>query len=460
MKKRLISFFASVRLTIILLIMIALVSILGTVIPQQYGPGDTVTHLSPKLVDIFKSLQLFDIYHSVWFIVLMCLLYLNLIACSIKRFPTTWKLFTTRPSLDRSKPFEDLPPDNIVMIEGNRNEITSTVERLLQKRLKRFRKKDTDEATTFYGEKGAFSGFAAYVIHVSILVVIAGALIGSQWGFKAFVNIAEGESTDRVYVERQSGLKKLDFTVRCDKFSIAYYENGMPREYRSDLSFLKEDTVILQGPLRVNHPITVNGIRFYQANYGAIPGGKVHITITKANRPQTHMTVYLKDSFSLHGDAAKVTVERIEENLMSMGPAVLLTVHSPDATLQFWVFKGIEKMKRAIPDLLDKVPKFNPGRYKPYYFELNGIEQTFYTGLQLSHDPGVSVVAIGAFLIVAGFLVTFFSSHKRFWVRVDEAEGKTRIMVSARSNRDPVGLKRETEYLLRHIAARDTARLA
>jgi cytochrome c biogenesis protein len=117
------------------------------------------------------------------------------------------------------------------------------------------------------------------------------------------------------------------------------------------------------------------------------------------------------------------------------------------------VFQGIEKMKQAIPYLLDKVPKFNPGRYKPYYFELNGIEQIFYTGLQLSHDPGVSIVAIGAFLIVAGFLVTFFSSHKRFWIRVEEAGGKTRIMVSARSTRDPVGLKRETEYLLRHSAA-------
>jgi cytochrome c biogenesis protein len=453
MKKRLISFFASVKLTIILLILIALVSIIGTVIPQQFGPTDTVTHLSPKLIDIFKSLQFFDLYHSVWFTLLLCLLSINLIACSVKRFPTTWKLFTTRPSLDRSKPFEDLPPENTITIQGNRSEITSAVERLLQKRLKRFRKKAADKVTTFYGEKGAFSHFGAYVIHISILVVIAGAIIGSQWGFKGFVNIAEGESADRVYVARQGGLKQLDFTVRCDNFSIAYYENGMPKEYRSDLSFLKDDTVILQGPLRVNHPITVNGIRFYQANYGSIPGGKVHMTITKANGPQTHLTVSLKDSFSLHGDTAQVRVERIEENLMSMGPAVLLSVRSADATLQFWVFKAIEQMKRAIPNLLDKVPKFNPGRYEPYYFELNGIEQIFYTGLQLSHDPGVPIVAVGAFLIVAGFLITFFSSHKRFWVRVDEAEGKTRIMVSARSNRDPVGLKRETAYLLRHIAA-------
>ena len=453
MKKRLISFFASVKLTIILLILIALVSIIGTVIPQQFGPTDTVTHLSPKLIDIFTSLQFFDLYHSVWFTVLLCLLSVNLIACSVKRFPTTWKLFTARPSLDRSKPFEDLPPENTVMIEGNRKEITSAVERLVQKRPKRFRKKGTDKTTTFYGEKGAFSHFGAYVIHISILVVIAGAIIGSQRGFKGFVNIAEGESTNRVYVARQGGLKKLDFTVRCDKFSIAYYENGMPKEYRSDLSFLKDETVILQGPLRVNHPITINGIRFYQANYGSIPGGKVHMTVSKADGPSTHLTAELKDSFSLQGDTTRVTVERIEENLMSMGPAVLLSVESADANLQFWVFKAIEQMERAIPNLLEKVPKFNPGRYKPYYFELNAIEQTFYTGLQLSHDPGVTVVAIGAFLIVAGFLITFFSSHKRFWVKADEAEGKTRIMVSSRSTRDPVGLKRETAYLLRHIAA-------
>jgi len=453
MKKKFISFFASVKLTIILLILIALVSIIGTVVPQQYGPGAPVTHLSPKLIDLFTSLQFFDLYHSVWFTVLLCLLSINLIACSVKRFPTTWKLFTARPSLDRSKPFEDLPPDNTVMIEGNRQAITSAVEHLLQKRLKRFRKKDADKATTFYGEKGALSHFGVYVIHCSVLVVIVGAIIGAQWGFKGFVNIAEGESTDRVYVARQAGLKKLDFTVRCDDFSIAYYENGMPKEYRSDLSFLKDDTVILQGPLRVNHPITVNGIRFYQANYGTIPGGKAHMTITRANGPRAQLTVSLKDSFSLRGDTARVTVERIEENLMSTGPAVLLSVDSPEAAVQFWVFKAIEQMKRAMPDLLEKVPKFNPGRYEPYYFELNGIEQTFYTGLQLSHDPGVTVVAVGAFLIIAGFLVTFFSSHKRFWVRVDEAEGKTRVMVSSRSTRDPVGLKRQTAHLLKHIAA-------
>jgi cytochrome c biogenesis protein len=319
------------------------------------------------------------------------------------------------------------------------------------RRYKRFRKRDTDTATTFYGEKGAYSHFGVYIVHASILIIIAGAIIGSLWGFDGFVNLAEGESTDTVYVGRQKSQKKLGYTVRCDRFSITYYDNRMPKEYRSDLSFLEDGAVIFQGPLLVNHPVTIKGIKFYQATYGTIPGGRAHITITRGNDKGTTLTVNLKDSFYLKENGAKVTVQRIEENFMSMGPAVLLSIHSSEANMQLWVFKDIEKMKRAIPNLLQKVPKFNPGLLKPYYFRLTSIAQTYYTGLQVSHDPGVFTVAMGAFSIVIGFFFTFFSSHKRLWVRVDEQEGKTRIMVSAQSNRDPVGLEREMGYLIRHF---------
>ncbi len=240
--------------------------------------------------------------------------------------------------------------------------------------------------------------------------------------------------------------------MRCDKFSIAFYKNGMPKEYRSNLSFLKDNNVIFQGPLLVNHPITVNGIRFYQASYGTIPGDQVYLTIKKGNDEEIIKKVRLKDSFYLKEKNAKLTILRIEENLMSMGPAVLINIQSPEGTMRFWAFKHIEKIKDRIPGLFKKVPKFNPGLFKPYYFTLNRIENKYYTGLQLSRDPGVSTVAIGSFFIIIGFFITFFSSHKRLWVRVDEQEGRSRISVAATSNKDPVGLKREIEHLLRHFS--------
>jgi len=455
MKKAVLSFLCSLKLTIGLLIIIAAASILGTVIPQQYDGGESLRHLSPGLVKAFRSLQLFDMYHSVWFIILMGLLSLNLIVCSLNRFPTSWRLFSKIPSLDRTKPFENLSPDRVLVTEKEQNEVVRRAEKLFLKRYKRIRTEATANATLFYGEKGAYSRFGVYVIHASILIVIAGAIIGSLLGFEAFVNLPEGESTNTVHFGRQRGIKQLDFTVRCDKFSIAYYDNGMPKEYRSDLSFLKNGDVIYQGSLLVNHPITVDGIRFYQASYGSIPGAHAYITIKKGNEEGTTIKVRAKDSFYLEGNDATATVERIEENLMPMGmfrgPAVLIAIQSSGANISFWVFKDIERIKRRIPDLFQKIPRFNPGLFEPYYFKLNKIENKYYTGLQLSHDPGVSIVAIGSFLIIIGFLITFFSSHKRFWIRVDEHEGKTRISVAASSNRDPVGLKREIEHLIGHL---------
>ena len=451
MKKTVLSFLSSIKLTIGLLIIIAVASILGTIIPQQYGGGETFRHLSPGLVKAFRSLQLFDMYHSVWFIILMGLLSLNLIVCSLNRFPSSWKLFTTIPSPDRSKPFENLSPDRVLLVERKGSEVIDRVENLLQKRYRRVRKKDTANTTFFYGEKGAYSHFGVYIIHASILIIIAGAVIGSLLGFEAFVNISEGEYTNTVHLTKQKGIKTLDFTVRCDKFSIAYYDNGMPKEYRSNLSFLKDNKVIFQGPLLVNHPLTVNGIRFYQASYGSIPGGRAYMTVKKGTEEGTTIKVKLKDSFYLKEKDARMKILRIEENLMSMGPAVLINIQSAEGNMRFWVFRDIEKIKQGIPGLFKKVPKFNPGLFKPYFFKLNRIERRYYTGLQLSHDPGVSIVAIGSFFIIIGFLITFFSSHKRLWVKVDEREGKTRIMVSATSNRDPVGLERETEHLVSHL---------
>ncbi len=450
-KKTPLSFLSSLKLTITLLIIIAVASILGTIIPQQYEGGESFRHLSPGLVKAFRSLQLFDMYHSVWFIILMGLLSLNLIVCSVNRFPTSWRLFRKIPSLDRGKPFEDLSSDRVLIIERKLNEVISRVENLLRRRYKRVRRSDTANTTIFYGEKGAYSHLGVYIIHVSILLFISGAIIGSLFGFNAYVNIPEGESTNTVNLERQEGIKELDFTVRCDRFSISYYDNGMPKEYRSNLSFLKDNKAIYQGPLLVNHPITFNGIKFYQASYGSIPGGQASITIKKRNGEETGIMVKLKDSFYLEEKDAKVTILRIEDNIMSRGQAVLLNIQSSEGNMRLWVFKDIEKIKEAIPSLFEKVPKFNPGLFEPYYFKLNNIENKYYTGLQLSHDPGASIVAIGSFFIIIGLIVTFFSSHKRLWVRLDEKQGRTRIMVSATSNRDPVGLKRETEYLLMHL---------
>jgi cytochrome c biogenesis protein len=134
---------------------------------------------------------------------------------------------------------------------------------------------------------------------------------------------------------------------------------------------------------------------------------------------------------------------------MRMGPAVKVGITAGDRAISFWVFKFIDAIEEQNPMISKQVPQFNPGLYKPYLFTLEGIETSYYTGLKVTRDPGVPIVGAGAFLLVTGFLLTFFSSHQQVFIRVDRRHGKTRVCIAGRCNRDPVKLDRGIDKIIR-----------
>ena len=95
------------------------------------------------------------------------------------------------------------------------------------------------------------------------------------------MNIIEGETASAINLRNGNHTLPLPFTVRCDKFTMEFYESGAPKTYQSDLTFLRNNQVIYSGKLLVNHPIEVEGFRFYQASYGAAPEGKATLAFLK-----------------------------------------------------------------------------------------------------------------------------------------------------------------------------------
>ena len=447
-------FFSTVKLTIVLLIILAIVSILGTLVPQEQGAAEFARRLNPAMLQIFTSLDLFDMYHSIWFRVLIGCLAMNLIICSIDRFPATWKRFSTRPEPDRTKPFDNLPPEQSFLVQGTLEETANRVNKLLQSRYKKIRKKEVDANGFFYGEKGGYSNFGVYLVHLSVLLILVGSLAGSFFGFDAYVNILEGEQIDTVMLRKTMNPLKLEFTVRCDKFTVEFYENGAPKEYRSDLSFIVGGKVVEKKNLLVNHPAEFMGVTFYQASYGSAPGKTVRLKISRstAEPTVTDMKVEAGKPIALPGGEGKFKVIDVREDIMKMGQAVLISVQ-PDQgkPVDFWVFKQGKMALKMLPEPMLKSPKFNPSAFKPYTFFLDGLETKFYTGLQVNRDPGVSIVWIGCFLMIAGLFVTFFLSHNRIWVHLLKTDKGVKISAAGTANRNPVGLERELEHLTRDL---------
>lgn len=448
-------FFCSVRLTIVLLIILAIVSIAGTLIPQREEALAFSQHLAPGTLKVFITLDLFDLYHSLWFRLLIGMLALNLIICSINRFPAIWKRISTTPRPDRLKPFQDLPSEQCFVTIVPREKVITSVEQHFRKRYKYFQSRESDGSYFIYGERGRLTHFGFYLIHLSILIIIIGAILGSIFGFEAFVNIQEGETINSATRTDSRGPVPLGFDVRCDSFSVHFYKNGTPKEYRSKLTFLENGKVILNANALVNHPVRFRGITFYQASYGSVAGNRVTLKIRKsATDPKTAplLKIQLGESSPLPGAKAHFKVDEIRNNFMNMGPAVLIRVQ-PDQgePTSFWIFRDQEDIQRRFPGLEKRFRKLNPSAFKPFTFVLDHIETRYYTGLQVNKDPGVFLVWTGCFLMVAGFFVAFFMSHRRIWIRISMGKGDTTVSIAGHSSKNPVGLQRELTQLTRSL---------
>ena len=94
---------------------------------------------------------------------------------------------------------------------------------VLKKEIGKTIRTESDGKLYLFSQKGIYSRFGAYVTHLSILIIMAGAIIGNVWGFKAYVNIVEGTSTDKVMSRNGTVPIELGFTIRCDDFDVSYY---------------------------------------------------------------------------------------------------------------------------------------------------------------------------------------------------------------------------------------------
>lgn len=444
-------FFSSVKLTFFLLIILAIASILGTVIPQRgQGAMEFARNLSPEMFRFLSSLNLFDMYHSLWFRLILLCLTLNLIVCSVDRFPTAWKRFHLIPRPDRDKPFENLPSQQKFSLKGNIEQEANSVAQFLQHRYKHLNRKEASDKDYFYAEKGRFSHFGVYLVHLSVLIILIGGLVGSFFGFEGYVNIAEGDQAKTIMLRKRMSRMALGFEVRCDKFTVDFYENGAPKEFRSNISFLVNGKEVEKRSVLVNHPVQFRGITFYQASYGTIPGKEVRLKLLRRTSQSEEAIIEIEKGHSkpLPGNEGRIKLVDLRGDFMKMGPAALIAIQPNEGEeIRFWLFKDHEAIKEKVPGLLERFPKLNPSSFKPYTFFLEEFKTRYYTGLQVNRDPGVSIVWAGFFVIMAGFFVTFFVSHRRIWVRVQSNNGETEVSVAGTSNKNPVGLQRELDRL-------------
>lgn len=404
---------ASLRLTIFLLLALALTSIIGTVIPQGELPPEYIQSISQNKFKLYQALGFFDMYHSMWFVGLLALFTVNLIVCSIKRLPHVWR-FVGSPAreLDDSL-LNSLTCRLNIPLNGLRIP-HETFSSLLREKFGSVTVTESTGIVHLYSERHAISRLAVYVTHLSIIVIFAGSIIGSVYGYKGYVNIIEGEMVTTVQT-RSGKTVDLGFAVRCEDFSVSHYPNGAPKEFKSILTVVNNSGAAVPGftrlPIIVNDPLQYKGITFYQSSYGKMGDHSFVLSDPDGSNPRPLMlrsggSAQLPDGSGICLLETTQDVSQFQPGFN--GPAAQVEVHLPNGSNRTFVVYGAnDGMNRMnIPYTGGKLLKYQGG------------EEFVYTGLQVTKDPGVWVVWIGCILMILGIYGAFLMSHRRIWIRI------------------------------------------
>ncbi|MBN4052853.1 cytochrome c biogenesis protein ResB, partial [bacterium AH-315-K15] len=280
-------FFSSVELALFTLCLLALTSIIGTVIPQKESMSWYIQNYSESTAKIFQVLSIPDMYNSWWFLGLLGLLSLNLIVCSIDRFPGVWKqVKADNLATDLKRLPKMRLKANWVSSVSEKN-LSTALSNTLASNGWKTEQRTRDDALLLFAQKGALSRTGVYIVHASILFIFLGAIIGERYGFKASVMLPEKEETSIVYQTGTGKPIELGFTLRCDRFDIEFYETGMPKTYRSKLIVTENGKVTLEKSIVVNDPLDYKGLTFYQSSYRGYQDFLLTITDQESNIAET-----------------------------------------------------------------------------------------------------------------------------------------------------------------------------
>ena len=195
-------------------------------------------------------------------------------------------------------------------------------------------------------KQGRFRPLGPYLVHLALLFILAGGLIGKFWGIEGSLPIVQGEAAEAFQVGDTAGAAQFPGAPGPIPGALLSEQGGMPKEFRSDLTFLKDGKEVSEGhlpgeragelrrphllPVLLRQPSPTGPVRL-----------KVTLRITrKPSRPPCARLV------ELPGGEGKIMVSKVDGNFQGYGPAVqgvFITGRGMGGTNSSWSSKTIPR---------------------------------------------------------------------------------------------------------------------
>jgi cytochrome c biogenesis protein len=351
---------SSMRFAISLLSILAVASIIGTVLKQAEPYNNYMIQFGPFWFEAYEKLGLYDVYHAAWFLVILTFLVASTSVCIYRNAPNfarEMKSFRENVSEQSLNAFKH---KHEAATAHTPESLAANAQRYLEGQGYKVKTLPREDGVLLAAKAGSWNRLGYFLAHSAIVMICIGGLIDgnlvfkvqqllgykqietrdipqsqvpeisrlspSNPSFRGSVQIPEGSSADVVFLNVANGylVQDLPFTVALKQFRIEHYTTGQPKSFESDIEiFDRSGKKIRDATIAVNHPLIQDGVAIYQASFA---DGGTHLSLRGWN-----LFAPTASSFPIEGT--------VHQN-------ATLTSTAGDSTLEFTDFRpfNIENM--------------------------------------------------------------------------------------------------------------------
>jgi len=407
-------FLSSMKLGITLLLVLAVVSIVGTI----WVPVDPFTQQPDYL----------KFYNNPLFNMLLGLLALNLLVCSLNR----WKVITSTlkgPNVNIPENFiKNLKSGAGTKIGADVSDAAQRVKDLLKKKGYRVFSSEGEDMFKVASDRGHLGILGPYLTHLSFFIMILAIMIkfSGLVGFDGTFVGWEGQTYSLGQVE---GIRNVDpadyFDIKVNNFRTEYRPDGQEvKQWLTDLTVI-DGTNTFNYTVFVNKPLVYKGMKFYQSAYG-------HNFSGKTSGPG--------------GQDQPFEVGTQQQYVQAPGTDIaLVPTGFEDATkkVKLRIYKQGQWVDEAEAVLN------SPFKYENAQVTFEGVNS--YTVLSAKKDPGVPIIGIGSIVLILGVVFSFLLRQRRIWAVIKPEQGGSVVQIGGISAKDKRGLDRDLDDIITEL---------
>ncbi|MFN2448200.1 MAG: cytochrome c biogenesis protein ResB [Candidatus Baltobacteraceae bacterium] len=394
--------FSNVLFAVCLLLVWALFTLLGVVVAQGKDPDEYFSSYAPPIAHAILRLHVDNIYHAPYYVGIIALILLSLAVCTFKR------VIPARLPALRPVTVDKIPLNASIEVPLPAAQARELLERFFAKRGWQLRKREFAGTEWTFADKHNWARRGVLVAHIGFVIIAAGTSVYWAKGFDGETPLAVGQT---------AAVPHSDSTLRLDAFHFKVQpimtKSGMvyqPIDYVSKVTVTGASGGVKHETIRVNQPIDIGGTLFYQSSYGFAVRFNVAHNGT-ADQALSRKTYLMGDVITLPGSGRQIAFAQFVPTVdrQTGEPSADPRVNDPAVALQ--VADNGQSAGAALVPFKTWIDVGDGWRITPR-------EYVMVSGLQYRYDPGVELVGIGAFVLLAGLVISFYFLPARVYATV------------------------------------------